>query len=78
MDKETISFRLDSAKKAALDALAIQADRDRSYLLNKAVEAYIDLHSWQLKEIQKAVKEADRGDFASEEGMAALLKKYKP
>ena len=41
MDKQTLSFRLDSDKAGALDALAEALDRDRSYLLNEAVTAYI-------------------------------------
>jgi predicted transcriptional regulator len=41
MDRQTLSFRIDSDKAGALDALAEALDRDRSYLLNEAVTAYI-------------------------------------
>ena len=37
----TISFRIDSEKVAALDQIAKSMDRDRSYLLNEAVENYL-------------------------------------
>jgi predicted transcriptional regulator len=38
----TISFRIASQKVAELDQIAKSMDRDRSYLLNEAVEKYID------------------------------------
>jgi predicted transcriptional regulator len=39
----TISFRIAPEKVAALDALAKTMDRDRSYLLNEAVENYLSV-----------------------------------
>lgn len=77
MTKETITLRIDAEKKAALDAIAAGLDRDRSYLLNEAIDHYIELHEWQLQEIRKAVKEADAGDFASEEEVEAMFAKYR-
>jgi predicted transcriptional regulator len=52
MDKQTISFRLDSDKVDALDVLAKALDRDRTYLLNEAVSAYLDVQQWQVEHIQ--------------------------
>jgi predicted transcriptional regulator len=37
----TISFRIDPEKVAQLDGIAKAMDRDRSYLLNEAVESYL-------------------------------------
>jgi predicted transcriptional regulator len=37
----TISFRIESEKVAQLDAIAKTLDRDRSHLLNEAVENYL-------------------------------------
>jgi predicted transcriptional regulator len=61
MDKQTLSFRLDSAKAGALDALAEALDRDRSYLLNEAVTAYLDVQHWQIQQIKAGVRQADAG-----------------
>jgi predicted transcriptional regulator len=36
-----VSFRIASEKVAELDTLAKTMDRDRSYLLNEAVESYL-------------------------------------
>ena len=37
----TISFRIDAEKVTELDGIAKALDRDRSYLLNEAVETYL-------------------------------------
>ncbi len=75
MSKENITFRLDVEKKDVLDAIATNMKRDRSYVLSEAVEAYIEMHKWQLEEINTAVKEADAEDFASEEEVKATFAK---
>ena len=62
MEKQTISFRLESDKVAALDALAGSMDRDRTYLLSEAVQSYLETQQWQLKEIEAGIAEADAGD----------------
>jgi predicted transcriptional regulator len=63
MDKQTISFRLDSEKVSALDMLAKALDRDRTYLLNEAIATYLDTQQWQLEHIQESIKQADAGRF---------------
>ncbi|HEY2116354.1 MAG TPA: ribbon-helix-helix protein, CopG family [Candidatus Angelobacter sp.] len=59
--KQLISFQIDSDKVDALDALAKALDRDRTYLLNEAVEGYLDLQQWQLEHIKASIKQADAG-----------------
>ena len=73
MSKENITFQLDSEKREALDAIATAMDRDRSYLLNEAVQLYLELHQWQIAEIQQGIQEADAGDFASDEEVAEVF-----
>ncbi|MBN3911383.1 MAG: CopG family transcriptional regulator [Nostoc sp. NMS1] len=73
MSKENITFRIDSDRKAALDAIASQINRDRSYILNEAVDAYLEMYQWQIEEIQKGIAEANAGDFASDEEVKATF-----
>ncbi|MDX2242344.1 MAG: ribbon-helix-helix protein, CopG family [Leptolyngbyaceae cyanobacterium bins.302] len=73
MSKENITFRLDSEKRAVLDAIAAGLDRDRSYLINEAITLYLEMHQWQIEEIQRAVAEADAGDFATEKEVTAVF-----
>jgi RHH-type rel operon transcriptional repressor/antitoxin RelB len=73
MNRETISFRLETDKKEKLDAIAVALDRDRSYLLNEAIDAYLEVHQWQIRHIQKGIRQADAGEFASEAQVAAAF-----
>lgn len=60
--KETVSFRTDSEKLAALDRIAQAQDRDRSYLINQALDNLISLHEWQIEHIKKAVQDLENGE----------------
>ena len=62
MKKHTVSFRLDADKVSALDTLAEAQDRDRTYLLNEAVAAYLDVQQWQIEQIHKSLRQADAGE----------------
>lgn len=61
MDKQTITFRSDPKKVKALDRLARSLDRDRSYLLNEAVDQYLSVHEYHLEQISKGLQEARAG-----------------
>ena len=73
MNRETICFRLETEKKEKLDAIAAALDRDRSYLLNEAIDAYLEVHQWQIRHIQEGIRQADAGEFASEAQVAAAF-----
>jgi RHH-type rel operon transcriptional repressor/antitoxin RelB len=77
MDRETISFRLDVKKRAALDALAQAQDRDRTYVLNEAIDAYLDVHQWQIEHINEGIRQADAGEFATEAEVAAAFSRWR-
>ncbi len=63
--------------KARLERLAKARDRTKSYLAAEAIRTYLDLNEWQNQEIKAALKEADAGDFASDEEVAAVVGKWK-
>jgi RHH-type transcriptional regulator, rel operon repressor / antitoxin RelB len=75
-EKVSITVRLDQETVAFLDRLAEVEDRDRSYLIKQAVANYVRLHRWQIEEIEKAVKEADAGLFATDEEVEQLFSKW--
>lgn len=71
MSKTTISFRTDETRKDALDTIAKQQQRDRSFLINEALDNYLDVYQWQVEHIKKGIAAADRGEFASQEEVDA-------
>lgn len=77
MNRESVTFRLDTEKRAELDAVARAMDRDRSYVLNEAVEAYLDVHRWQAVHIREGLRQAAAGEFASDEEVEAAFDRWK-
>jgi predicted transcriptional regulator len=70
-DKKTVSFRLDAQTVAQLDELAEAQARDRTFLLNEAVSAYLDTQRWQIEHIQEGVRQADAGMGAPHQQVVA-------
>ncbi len=77
MEKQTISFRLESDKVSALDTLANSLDRDRSYLLGEAVQAYLDTQQWQLEQIRAGIAEADAGRVVDHRRVKAMASRWR-
>jgi predicted transcriptional regulator len=73
----TISFRMPSEAVETLDALAETMDRDRTYLLNEAVEHYLELNEYHIKLIEKGLRAAKAGDFVSHTEMKKLVSRMK-
>ena len=77
MATEAFSVRADPKKVRKLDKLAQQQDRSRNYLVNQAIDQYLELLTWQDERIQEGIKAADAGRFASDAEMGAIFNKYK-
>jgi predicted transcriptional regulator len=76
METTTLTLRVPSEMKEQLDKLADATHRSKSYLAGEAIRRYLDLESWQIGEIQQALQEADANDFASDEEVDAVVRKY--
>jgi predicted transcriptional regulator len=75
MSKENITFRLENEKRVILDTIAAGLDRDRTYVLNEAVDLYLEVYQWQIAEIEAGVAEADAEDFATDEEVQSVFAK---
>jgi predicted transcriptional regulator len=60
----------------ALANLAEATGRSKSFLAIDALREYLSREEWQIAEIQRAVAEADAGDFASEDEAKAVMEKW--
>jgi len=72
------TVRLDESTLTALDHLAEKTDRSRNWLVTRAVEDFVALNAWQLEKIEAGLAAANRGDFASDDEMARVRKKFAP
>ena len=73
----TMTLRLEDDVKARLDKLADATQRSKSFLAAEAIREFVENNEWQIREIKTAIKEANAGDFASDEKVATLAKKWK-
>ena len=76
METAVLTLRLTKEMKSRLDQLAQITRRSKSFLAAEAIERYLDTEAWQILEIEQALREADAGDFASEEEVRRVLKKH--
>ena len=72
----TMTVRLPEDVKERLDRLAQTTARSRSWLAADAIAEYVKLQEWQIAEIEAGVREADAGEFASADEVAAVFAKW--
>jgi RHH-type rel operon transcriptional repressor/antitoxin RelB len=72
----TMTIRLEPELKSRLDKLSAATRRSKSFLAAEAVREFIETNEWQIEEIKDAVKEADAGDFASDQEVQTVFNKW--
>jgi predicted transcriptional regulator len=70
--------RLDESTLKALDRLTEKTNRSRNWLVGRAVEDLVALNAWRLDKIEAGLVAANRGDFAHDEELARVRKKFAP
>jgi predicted transcriptional regulator len=76
MESAVITLRVNNETKDKLDKLASATHRSKSFLAAEAINRYLEIEAWQIAEIEQAMIEADKGDFASDDQVTALAAKY--
>jgi predicted transcriptional regulator len=61
--ESAFTIRIAKDKQKQLDQLAKSMDRSRNWVVNQAIEQYLDLQAWQVEAIQKGIDAADQGDL---------------
>lgn len=74
-EKDTFSVRLDPEKRQHLDSLAASMDRSRSYLVNQAIDRFLDYHAWKLDRVEEGLSAADRGELVSHDDLFGELRR---
>ncbi len=73
--QKTVSFRADAKKVQALDALASVQDRDRTYVINEALDNYLDLQRYHMRLIEEGIREADAGEVVDHSEVEKMVSK---
>lgn len=76
METAILTLRVSQEIKDQLSKLSEATHRSQSFLGGEAIRRYVELEAWQVAEIQQAIQEADAGDFATDDELNAVLKKY--
>lgn len=77
MKEGIFTVRIDPEKQKQLDTLAKRLDRSRNYVVNQAIEDFLETHAWQVQQIERGLSEARRGEFVSNEKIDRLFDRYK-
>jgi predicted transcriptional regulator len=76
MTARTINVRLPEALYKQVEELAKATARTKSFLAIDALTNYVQSESWQIRDIQEGIKEADAGEFATDQQAKAVFAKY--
>ena len=76
MTAKTINVRLPVALYDQIEELSKATARTKSYLAIDALTNYVQSESWQIRDIQQGIKEADAGEFATDDEVKAVFSKY--
>lgn len=71
-----MSLRLPDEMADTLADLAKATGRSKSFLAINALREFLSREQWQIAELQRAVQEADAGDFADEDEVKAVMDKW--
>ena len=63
MTARTTSIRVERDTLERLDRLARSMDRSRSWIVNRAIEQYLEYEDWFVAEVEKGIAAADRGEL---------------
>ena len=68
-----ISFRIAPEKVAQLDSIAKAMDRDRSYLLNEAVESYLSEQQRFAAMVEEGLEASKKGEVIDHEDVGRMI-----
>ncbi len=65
MQQKTVTFRAPGDKIKALDSLAALQQRDRSFVLNEAVDQYLAMNESYREQIAEGMRDIRKGEHVS-------------
>jgi predicted transcriptional regulator len=68
-----MEVRLNSDLQAKLTRLAAEQGRDTEALAREAIERLVDFDEWFLREVEKGLAAADRGEFIDHDEVGRLI-----
>lgn len=76
MSAKTLNVRLPEALYDQIEELAKSTERTKSFLTIDALTTYVERQAWQVRDIREGIREADAGEFATDDQVQAVFAKY--
>jgi predicted transcriptional regulator len=70
------TIRIDDDTLYRVDGLANTLSCTRSWVINQAVERFLDYEEWFVQKVQDGLKEIGRGDIATDDEVVAGFRKW--
>jgi predicted transcriptional regulator len=75
MATKTVTFRVQEKKVKALDSIAGQQQRNRSFILNEAVDNYLAMEAYNRSMIEEGLRQARAGTLVPHEEVVAKFER---
>ena len=72
----TLTVELPLQLKGRLEEIAKTAEMSSAELAVNAISSYVEIQEWQIRQIEEGIREADAGEFANDEEVAAVFAKW--
>ena len=70
------TVRIDDDMLGRIDCLANTLSRSRSWMINQAIERFVDYEEWFVQEVKGGLKEIERGEIATDDEVTARFRKW--
>jgi predicted transcriptional regulator len=73
---KTTTVRLDDKMLDRVDGLAKALSRSRSWVINSAIERFLEYEEWFVLEVKDGLAEVEKGEVADHEEVIAKFRKW--
>ena len=73
---KTTTVRLDDKMLDRVDGLAKVLSRSRSWVINKAIDRFLEYEEWFVQEVKDGLAEVEKGEVADHEEVIAKFRKW--
>jgi predicted transcriptional regulator len=78
-DTGNVTVRMPVKTQKKLEQIAAGFERSRNWLINEAIENYLDVYEWQEKRIRERLKIAEKGGtFSTSREVNDVIESFKP
>jgi len=78
-DSGNVTVRMPVKTQKKLEHIAASFERSRNWLINEAIDNYLDVYAWQEQRIRERLKKADKGGtFYTRSQVSDLIETFKP